>query len=322
MEELAAATGFAPDAVARHLAALAGGGLVRTRAHPCDPARRTVSLEPAAWAALLQTLSRAAWSTGPEGHDGGARAQALRSQPLFAGLPSGDLAALAGRAVPERYEAGEAILVEGDACPGMYVVARGSVKVFRTSPEGREQVLRIMRPGDSFNEVPAFDGGPNPASVEALEPTLVYLVPAAEVQRLLRSSPAFAAAVAQVFAARLRHLVALVEDLAFRQVLARVAKVLLQTVQPDDGIGAGLGTRPATHRELADLAGTAREVVSRALHVLEDQGAIRLARGRIEVADRQRLAAAAGLPAEGRPPTEAPGPAGAGRGPAGGPQAC
>lgn len=298
LEDLVAATGLTAEEVARHIDALAQGGLVRVWTQPCDPTPRA-ALEPAAWAVLLQTLGRAAGSAGPAGPDG-ARAGTLRAHPFFGGLPPDDLAALASRAVPERYEAGEAIITEGDPCPGLYVVARGSVKVFRTSPDGREQVLRIMRAGDSFNEVPAFDGGPNPASAAAAEPTLVYLVPAAEVQRLLRSSPAFAAAVAQVFAGRLRHLVALVEDLAFRQVVARVAKVLLQTVQPGDGVGAGLAARPATQRDLADLVGTAREVVSRALRVLEDQGAVRLSRGRVEVVDSNRLAAAAQVPAGGR----------------------
>ena len=102
----------------------------------------------------------------------------------------------------------------------------------------------------------------------------------------LREYPAVAEAVVQVFASRLRHLVALVEDLSFRQVTARVARIVLQSVSPHEGVGAGVGGRVrVTQREIAEMAGTSREVVARALKALEDAGAIDARRGEIQIVD-------------------------------------
>jgi CRP/FNR family transcriptional regulator len=110
------------------------------------------------------------------------------------------------------------LFVEGEPCAGLFVVVSGLIKLYKTSADGKEQVLRHMSAGDSFNEVPVFDGGVNPVSATAVEPGEVLVLPRERMLELLREYPAFAAAVVQVFASRLRHLVALVEDLSFRQV--------------------------------------------------------------------------------------------------------
>jgi CRP/FNR family transcriptional regulator len=153
------------------------------------------------------------------------------------------------------------------------------VRVFKVSPEGREQVLTVARSGDSFAEVPVFDGGPNPASADAMDEAIVYLFPTADLLGLVRSSPEIALGVIRVFAQRLRQLTRLVEDLSFRHVTARVAKLLLQSAA--DAGGAG-GPR-LTQQEMAAMIGTAREVVTRALRALEQQGAIEVQRGQIVI---------------------------------------
>jgi CRP-like cAMP-binding protein len=151
-------------------------------------------------------------------------------------------------------------------------------------------VLRHMSAGESFNEVPVFDGGTNPVSAAAVEPGEVVVLSRRAMLETLRQYPAVAEAVVQVFASRLRHLVALVEDLSFRQVTARVARIVLQSVAPHEGVGAGVGARArVTQRKIAEMAGTSREVVARALKALEDAGAIDLHRGEIRVADEARL---------------------------------
>jgi CRP/FNR family transcriptional regulator len=210
----------------------------------------------------------------------------LRQIPLFAALGPEDLASVAAMTVERRYERGDIILLEGDMGGALNYVQSGLVKVFKTSASGKEQVLRLIAPGYTFNDVPALDGGPNPASAAALEPSIVYVIGRAELRKLIASKPEVAQAVVQSLAQALRHLVMLVEDLSLRHVTARVAKILLdQEIAESEG---RLQHR-ITQQEMAALAGTAREVVGRALKELEIAGAIEMRQGRPVVLSRDRL---------------------------------
>jgi CRP-like cAMP-binding protein len=215
----------------------------------------------------------------------------LRKVPYFADLESGALRRLAGLSRVRNYRKDEVILWEGEPCEGLHVVLRGRVKVFKRSEEGREQVLLVIGPGRSFNDVPVFDGGANPGSVAALDPCTIAMLPKPEVLRLAERHPAMAMAVIRILAARMRGLTVVVVDLALRTVTARVAKVLMESA----GGRASLIETPAesgvrlTQSQLAAMTGTVREVVQRALKTLEHHGAIKLARGRITVLDATAL---------------------------------
>jgi CRP/FNR family transcriptional regulator len=186
---------------------------------------------------------------------------------------------------------GQLLALEGEPCSGLFVVASGLVRVYKVAADGREQVLLLARPGDSVADAAAFLDQPMPASVSAVERSTVQIIPLASLNRLLDDDPRFARAVIRHLCQKLQHVVHVVEDLSFLHVRARVAKILLQSLHPQEGVGAGVGRRPLTHREIAEIAGTAREVVSRALGSFEDQGLIRIDRGAIEVLDPERLAA-------------------------------
>jgi CRP-like cAMP-binding protein len=219
-------------------------------------------------------------------------ADPLIAVPYFSALTPEQRARVLRAARRLRVDAGQTLFVEGEPCAGLYVIERGLVKLFKTSVEGKEQVLRHMSAGDSFNEVPVFDGSVNPVSAAAVEEGELVVLSRDAMLDVLREYPAVAEAVLQVFASRLRHLVALVEDLSFRQVTARVARIVLQSVAPHEGIGAGVGGRArVTQREIAEMAGTSREVAARALKALEEAGAIRVRRGDIHVIDDARLTA-------------------------------
>jgi len=151
----------------------------------------------------------------------------------------------------------------------------------RTSPRGREQVLRLLRPGDMFNEVAVFDEGPNPASAQTIEDCRLYLLRRRDLVRFVAERPGIAMAITRTFARRLREALALVEDLAFRDVTSRLARILLE----DHGGGAPR----LTQELLAAMAGSRREVVGRALKALSQDGAVKLERGRIHVKDRNAL---------------------------------
>lgn len=210
----------------------------------------------------------------------------LRSIPYFAGLPDPELERIRPLVRQRSFERGDIVILEGEPCEAIYFVGTGGVKVFKTSPEGKEQVLRIMKPGDTFNEVPVFDCGTNPASVEALDSTTLYLLRSEDLQRLMREVPGISRNVIRILASRLRHMVELVEDLSFRHVTGRVAKILLQHAH-DSGSGDGRGR--LTQQQMATMAGTAREMVGRALKGLEQAGAIKVERGRIVVLNRDLL---------------------------------
>jgi len=212
---------------------------------------------------------------------------ALRRIPYFAALGASDLAHVAAMTLVRHYNRGDIILLEGDTGGAMHYVHVGLVKVFKTSPEGKEQVLRLIAAGHTFNDVPALDGGPNPASAAALEPSEIYLIRHHELRELITARPEVAVAVVQSLAEALRHLVVLVEDLSLRHVTARVAKILLDH---SDLAGDGARGHHLTQQEMAAMAGTAREVVGRALKVLESAGAIEMRQGRAVVVNRERLA--------------------------------
>jgi CRP/FNR family transcriptional regulator len=208
----------------------------------------------------------------------------LSENPYFFGLSLPELDSIRSFFSEVRAERGEIVLLEGELTDGLFFVAAGVVKLFRISADGKEQTLEFIRPGGALNEVPVFDSGPNPASAQAMGPVLLYIISKTDLESILRGHPAVSLNVIKVLAGRIRHLVSLVEDLSFRHVIGRVAKILLEH--------AGDGDRPGqrlTQQEMAAIAGTAREVVGRSLKTLEDRGIIRLERHRIVVTDKKAL---------------------------------
>ena len=212
------------------------------------------------------------------------RLELLESSPYFSGLSSAELEEINRLVFEKRYDRDEIIIAEEDKVGALYFVASGVVKVFKTSADGREQILAIIRPEETFNEVPVFNGGLNPASAQAMTSVIVYGINRGDVETILRTKPQVALNVIGVMAKRLRRLVSLVEELSFKSVISRVAKILLDYV----GDGVASGTR-LTQRDMAAMAGTAREVVGRSLKTLAEDGAIRIDRHRIIISDRDYL---------------------------------
>ena len=208
----------------------------------------------------------------------------LKSVPHFAGLSLAELDSIAKLIFERAAERGETILLEGEPAEALYFVASGVVKVLKTSAEGKEQILNIVRPGESFNDVPVFDGGPNAATAQAMGPVVLYGIRKSDMETIMRDHPQVAMNINKVLAGRMRHLVSLVEDLSFRRVTGRVAKILLEHA------GEGIGSGPRlTQQEMAAMAGTARETIGRSLKTLEEEKAIRLDRHRIVITDKEAL---------------------------------
>ncbi|MDO8491470.1 MAG: Crp/Fnr family transcriptional regulator [Dehalococcoidia bacterium] len=210
--------------------------------------------------------------------------ESLKSIPYFSGLNPAELEAIRKYVFEKTAARDEVILLEGDTSDALYFVVSGVVKVFKTSAEGKEQIIRIVRPGESFNDVSVFDGAPNPTSAQAMGPVVISGITRNDLQNVLRDYPQVALNVNKVLAGQVRELMALVEDLSFKHVVNRVAKILLENA------GNGAGSPPRlTQREMAAMAGTAREIIGRSLKALEQAHAIRLDRNRIMITDRETL---------------------------------
>lgn len=209
----------------------------------------------------------------------------LRDNPFFKGLDAHTLTDLAREAVWREHAAGEVVFLEGEASPGLYYLQSGWLKAVKSSPEGREQVLRFIGPGETFNEIGAFASHPNPATAIALEAAGVWLLRREALMRLLRHQPDLAQRVIENIAGRVIDLVNLVADLSLRPVTGRLARMLLEEANGD------VLHRPRWHTqaELAARLGTVPDVVQRALRGLEGEGAIEVHKHEIHIRDRAAL---------------------------------
>jgi len=215
-----------------------------------------------------------------------AKSVVLKHVPLFAALSPAELDALARRAVEKRFSPGEILFNEGDECSGLFIVAEGSVKIFKTSNAGREIMLTIESAPSSVAEVPLFDNGPYPATVAAVNQVTTYHISKQDFQQVIRQNPDVALKVLAVVGQRLRHLVRILESVTFGSVRQRLARALVEFGRQAQSESFPL---PVTHEELALRLGTVREVVSRNLSRFQAEGLLRVHRREIVLLDRPGL---------------------------------
>lgn len=212
--------------------------------------------------------------------------QVLRKNSYFNSLSQAILSEIARGTQLACFNRGEIVFWEGEECTGLHVIEKGSVKLFKLSPQGRELVVRVLEEGATFNEVPVFDNGLNPISVAALEDSEIWIIEAALLRRALARYPELAQSVIANLTKNLRTLLGMVEELSFFQVVNRLARLISQ-MPTDVETGAKVGW--LTQDDLAARLGTVREVVTRSLRVLERSGAIRVNRRQVVVVDEARL---------------------------------
>ncbi len=212
--------------------------------------------------------------------------QILKATPLFAALDDSELSSLAARCGMRQHGAGEVLFTEGEPCKGLYIVVSGRVRIFKTSPNGREQVLAIEGPGASVAELPVFDGGNYPASGAAVEQAEVLFVSRADLRAICLEKPEVSLKMLQVVGARLRRLVGIIEELSFTTVRHRLISWILRGAGAQDRLVLDM-----SHQELAAQIGTVRELVSRNLTRLQAQGFIEVTNRQIRIVDREGLEA-------------------------------
>lgn len=205
---------------------------------------------------------------------------------LFAGLSQAAQEALSAVATVRTWDDGQVVMLEGDGDTPVFFVLQGSVRVFRTNLEGREQTLIRLHPGDALNIPAAFVDDPLAhASVVAVDQVRLLSIPRAAFRRLVSETPELSLAVLRDLSLKLGHLADLTHDLGLRTVRARLARFLLAHARAD-----GETMTRWTHEAIATEIGTVREVVSRTLRAFVRDGLVEVQRHRILVRDPEALA--------------------------------
>lgn len=216
---------------------------------------------------------------------------ALKRTQLFKEVDHATLQLLADHAVLRHYRKDEVLFLAGEEAHGLFVIVNGSVRAFRESLDGREQVIHVERAGATVAEVPVFDDGAYPSTVAAEEDTDTLFLDKRDVRQLCLQHPAIPMAAVRVLASRLRRCAELVEALSLKEVGQRVARFLVSEArrhgQPtNDGICL---TLTQTNQQIAARVGSVREVISRALSRLQHDGLIVLEDRKLTIPDIEAL---------------------------------
>jgi CRP/FNR family cyclic AMP-dependent transcriptional regulator len=215
----------------------------------------------------------------------------LRSVALFADLEQGELERFSQVAVPRSFPAGTRVFHEGDNSDACYIVKEGTFRVTREHSDGRAITLATLGPGEIFGELAMLDGDKRSASAEAITDGELLALPAGDVRSLLARHPEIALKLVAGLVRRLRAANVRISRQSFQTVPSRVAGILAQlTRELQDGKGPEEEvTIRMNQTDLAQLAGTSRESVSRFLAELERAGVVRSGRGRVTILDPPKL---------------------------------
>lgn len=211
----------------------------------------------------------------------------LVKTPLFQGLPESQINKLTRIVTEHSFTDGQVIFTEGDKADGFYIVVTGRVKIYKLSPEGKEQILHVIEPGEPFAEVAMFSGGTLPAHAEALKESKVIFIPKGAFIALIQQDPSLAMNMFGTLSIRLKRFTSLIEDLSLKEVPQRLAAHLLYL--SGDKNNQGNFELTISKGQLASLLGTIPETLSRILKKMIAQGCIAMKGRTIELRDRGML---------------------------------
>jgi CRP/FNR family transcriptional regulator, dissimilatory nitrate respiration regulator len=205
---------------------------------------------------------------------------------LFAQVPQAQFRRLVTLAKIVNFRKGHLIFHEGDPCPGVYIVGSGMVRVFKSGAGGKEHVLHMVGPGNTFAEVAAIGGFDLPASAEAVSKTTCAFLPASGFRKLLEDEPEFCRGMLLGLTGWVRHLVALMGDLVLRDAAGRIARFLLEAkATSDDTVKL-----PGLKRHIASHLNLTSETFSRTFRRLIDAELISEAKNnKVKLLDRKAL---------------------------------
>lgn len=210
---------------------------------------------------------------------------ALRRISFLKALPDPVLKAVAGSGAIRRLQKGETLFLEHERCLGLVVILTGAVRVYSLDRRGREMTLDRQEPGESVMDLPLFDGGNYPAGAEAATHEVsVLVVPRQAFHQLMEDHPEIAAQALRAMATRMRRVLKMLEAQALHTVQTRLAAYLIRA-----SAGRSAFQLEETNEAIGSRIGTVREVVSRTLRSLREQGAIELKGRLVAVRDSDQL---------------------------------
>jgi CRP-like cAMP-binding protein len=215
----------------------------------------------------------------------------LRGVELLNHLKDSDLERVADLCQLVRFRRAETIFSESQPGGSLYVVMSGRIKIFGSSSQGRSKTFAFLEPGDFFGEMSLLDDEVRSASASALEDSVLIMLKREDFKKLILTRPAMAEAVLKTIAQRLRRANKEIEALSFNNVLGRIAQILLDLSdrygkKTDEGIRIDMNL---SHKELAEMAGTAREVISRVISRFRRIGCVEFFDNKITITDRDKL---------------------------------
>jgi len=212
--------------------------------------------------------------------------QVLQSCGLFAQVDPSRRESLAAHSIVHNFDKGHLIVRQGQACPGIYVVDSGMVRVFKIGPNAKEHVLHMVGPGQTFVEVAALGGFGCPACAEAITNTRCVLIPIEPFRHAIETDHQLCLEMMAGLSFWVRHLVSLLEDVVLRDAVGRVACFLVEAERAEDGTVK----LPGLKRHIASHLNLTSETFSRTFGRLIEAGlVVELDSNRVELRDPERL---------------------------------
>lgn len=193
-------------------------------------------------------------------------------------LPAALLDAIAAHGMVRSYRANAILINEGDVSDALYIVVSGQLRIYASSPDGRDVVLADFGPGEYVGEL-SLDGGPRSASVKALVASTCRVVQGAETRAFLADHPDFALHLTKKLGRTVRRLTEQVKSLALQDVYGRMVRVLMELSDPTSG-DERVVRQKLTQQDIADRVGSSREMVNRVLKDLISGGYVAVEAGR------------------------------------------
>jgi len=215
----------------------------------------------------------------------------LAEIPLFSGLDREQLTAIRRISVDQFYGKGRTVFTEGEEANGFYIVADGKVKIYKVSPEGKEQIFHIYGPGSPFGEVPVFSEGRFPANAQTILKSHLLFLPRTAFVGLISENPSLSLNMLAVLSKRLRQFTVQIENLSLKEVPGRLASYLIYLSEERDTKEEV--TLSISKGQLASLLGTIPETLSRIFAKMTDQGLIEVMGRDIRLVDWDGLKALA-----------------------------
>lgn len=218
-------------------------------------------------------------------HENSSEISCIERVPIFSNLTKGEMTEVAMITTDRVYKKGEIIYLAGDKGERLFVIHQGRVKISRISESGKEQIIRILGPGDFMGELSLFIHSPLDSNAEALEQTTVCIIDSTKLSHIISSSPGIAVKIIEELSKRLQSAENLIESLGLHDVEQRVADALLRLSE-----GRNEFSLSFSKRDLAAHIGISQETLSRKLSFFQDIGMIKqIGHRKILILDRESL---------------------------------